>query len=152
MIERLGDEEFEAHAGQDDPRDHDQVGERHVGRESGGVRGAVDGGIQHPSRYVEVDPPEQDRRRQCQQEATGLGGVELAAAERQPDDEDRLTDRDEEELLVPLGQVFGGDHLAADPLRADAGSASRGTARCSRSARRRSRASRGACPCWPGHR
>nr|WP_255527684.1 hypothetical protein [Plantactinospora alkalitolerans] len=50
-----------------------------------------------------------------------LPGAEPAATERQPNDEDHLPERDQEKLLIPLGQVLGCQYADAETLRTDPG-------------------------------
>ena len=105
----MSDDEFDADGGDDDAGHHGQVGEK---RRSGTTvrvgRCRDDNGQQFPG-AIDVEPPQQHRGGERHHGRRGPIGREAAAIEGQPGDQDQLAERDDEELLVPLGQVLGHD-------------------------------------------
>lgn len=65
-------------------------------------------------RASEVDPPERDRRHEPEGERGDDRRVPAQAGERGADRQDRLPERDQQDELVPLGEVAAGKRPVAD--------------------------------------
>nr|WP_275413120.1 hypothetical protein [Rugosimonospora africana] len=81
---------------------------------AGWGHGSADGHREDGSGPVEVDRPEQHGGHQRLPEPGLVRDPERAGAERPAGHEDHLTQRDQQELLEPLGEVLTGD-LPAGP-------------------------------------
>ena len=122
-VVRVGDDQLVADRRADHPEHHEQVGlRRRLGQPSRRA-GRPQRLREQVTGPVEVDPPEQRRDHERDRERhRGVAG-ELLPAVGHADHQDRLAERDEEDLLVALGEVLPGRRATAGPARPRAGAA-----------------------------